>query len=567
MPNNKKKKRGGAKKKAAAAPQPQAAADITVGDLSLDAYPQRETPEQTLQRILGYKYLSDKDDRPICIKLHEKNEEGGDKYVIEYLDVNRRFVVNTAYLHKMMADLRPDYDRNSAEFPVAMELMDRKPKDLSRKVLKCINSVPAGKRDVFKKFVDRGENMSVECMKLVKPTEYGGDGAPEYYYKVILLDCENEKFVINTSQTRHAVRFEGSLQCKWPEKYHRELTLLLMHECMTRIVSGTAKINKSMALFDEKLVATPNELVDALATCIQATCVDMKRWGELIRLQMFSLEWAVKNKASLHKVAGIAGKLGESLEARGHHSRAAVVYAESAEHLLAAKHPGASTFLCYAGLAWKRDKEWEKGEALYAAALETLHLHYDPQSYHEKLFNCFVNLWMCWDDTEDPNYPADLVATLRALIIAAGEPSPSAGYDHLFRTNAPYLREDLRAASTEYVRNVLASIARESTSVGAMRAAIKKCASPNLQSFGAVVGTAEEERDFTTLNKEAARKEYFGKGIGILVTCDECGELKDERLFKRCGACNQVCYCDERCQKANWKEHRADCKAWCNENK
>ena len=309
-----------------------------------------------------------------------------------------------------------------------------------------------------------------------------------------------------------------------------------MHECMTRIVSGTANINRSLALIDEKLVATPNELVDALATCIRATCVDMKRWGELIRLQMFLLEWAVKNKASLHKVAGIAGKLGESLEARGHHSRAAVVYAESAEHLLAAKHPGASTFLCYAGLAWKRDKEWEKGEALYAAALETLHLHYDPQSYHEKLFNCFVNLWMCWDDTEDPNYPADLVATLRALIIAAGEPSPSAGYDHLFRTNAPYLREDLRAASTEYVRNVLASIARESTSVGAMRAAIKKCASPNLQSFGAVVGTAEEERDFTTLNKEAARKEYFGKGIGILVTCDECGELKDERLFKRCGA-------------------------------
>ena len=197
MPNNKKKKGGGTKKKKAAA-APQAAADITVavGDLSLDAYPQRETPAQTLQRILGYKYLSDKDDRPICINFHEKNEEGGDKYVIEYLDVNRRFVVNTAYLHKMMADLRPDYDRNSAEFPVAMELMDRKPKDLSRKVLKCINYVPAGKRDVFKKFVSR-EEISVECTKVVKPPEYGGDG-PTYYYKVILLDCENEMIVINT---------------------------------------------------------------------------------------------------------------------------------------------------------------------------------------------------------------------------------------------------------------------------------------------------------------------------------------------------------------------------------
>eukprot|EP00984_Skeletonema_dohrnii_P023147 scaffold12224_cov82-Skeletonema_dohrnii-CCMP3373.AAC.1 len=78
MPNNKKNKGGGAKKKAAAAPQAAAAADITVavGDLSLDAYPQHETPAQTLQRILGYKYLSDKDDRPICINLHEKNGEG-----------------------------------------------------------------------------------------------------------------------------------------------------------------------------------------------------------------------------------------------------------------------------------------------------------------------------------------------------------------------------------------------------------------------------------------------------------------------------------------------------------
>ena len=133
-----------------------------------------------------------------------------------------------------------------------------------------------------------------------------------------------------------------------------------MHECMTRIVSGTANINRSMALINEKLVATPNELVTALATCIHATCVDMNRWGDLIRLKIFLLEWAVKNGASLHKAAGIAGNLGESLEARGHQSRAAAVYTESAEHLLAAKHPSASIFFCNAGLAWKRDKEWEK---------------------------------------------------------------------------------------------------------------------------------------------------------------------------------------------------------------
>eukprot|EP00985_Skeletonema_marinoi_P015772 scaffold8248_cov76-Skeletonema_marinoi.AAC.1 len=441
----------------------------------------------------------------------------------------------------MMADLRPDYDRNSAEFPVAMELMDRKPKDLSRKVLKCINSVPAGKRDVFKKFVDRGDGMSVECTKIVIPPEYGGDGAPSYYFRVILLGYENEMIVINASPTNHivaygGVAYEGSLQCKWPEKYHKELSLLLMHECMTRIVSGTAKINMGLGLVDEKLVATPKEFVDALAKCIQATCVDMKRWGELIHFQMFLLEWAVKNKASLHKVAGIAGKLGESLEARGHQIQAALVYTECGEHLLAAKHPSAPTLFGYAGLAWKREKNWEKGEALYAAALENMHLQYDPQRYHEGLFSNFVNLWRCWDDGKNPNCQEDLVATLRALIIAAGEPSPSAGYDHNFRTKVPYLRHDLHVASAKCVRSVLASIARESTSVGAMRAAIKKCANPNiLQIVSIVVGSAKEERDRTTLNKEAARKQLSRTTrIGILVTCDECGELKDEKLFKRC---------------------------------
>ena len=95
------------------------------------------------------------------------------------------------------AGLLPDYDRKAANYPIAMELMDRKPKDLSRKVLKCIDSVPAGKRDVFKKFVARGEGMSVECAKIVKPIEYGGDGTTMYYYQVKLLDYENERFQIH----------------------------------------------------------------------------------------------------------------------------------------------------------------------------------------------------------------------------------------------------------------------------------------------------------------------------------------------------------------------------------
>ena len=309
-----------------------------------------------------------------------------------------------------------------------------------------------------------------------------------------------------------------------------------MHECMTRIVSGTANINRDMAHIDEKLVATPNELVTALAKCIQATCVDMQRWGDLIRLQMFLLEWAVKNRASLQKTAVIAGNLGESLEARGHQSRAAAVYIESAEHLLTAKHPVASQVLCNAGLAWKRHKEWEKGEAFYVKALETLHLQYDPQRYHEGLFNCLNNLFICWYDPENPNCPADLMSTLRALIIAAGEPTPSPGADHLFRSKVPYLRQDLRVASAKRIRSVLASIAREATSVEALREAIKKCANPNIQhTFSTfVTRPGGDDRDRKTLNKESARE--FLHIPGILLTCEECGELKEEKELKRCGA-------------------------------
>jgi len=84
MPNNKKNKGGGAKKRAAA---PQAAADTASGH---DSFPKRETRAQTLQRILGYEYVSDKDDRPIRINFHEKSEDGVDKYLYEYLDGDGR---------------------------------------------------------------------------------------------------------------------------------------------------------------------------------------------------------------------------------------------------------------------------------------------------------------------------------------------------------------------------------------------------------------------------------------------------------------------------------------------
>lgn len=90
-------------------------------------------------------------------------------------------------------------------------------------------------------------------------------------------------------------------------------------------------------------MATPNELVTAFAKCIETTCVDMNRWGELIRLHFFRSSGRCRTKPRYTRQP--AGKLGESLEARGHHSKAALVYAECAKHLLDAKHPSASIFL------------------------------------------------------------------------------------------------------------------------------------------------------------------------------------------------------------------------------
>ena len=255
---------------------------------------------------------------------------------------------------------------------------------------------------------------------------------------------------------------------------------------MTRMASGTATIKKDLAVIDEKLVATPNELVTVLSKCIQATCVDMKRWGGLIRLQIFSLEWALKNKASLHQTAKIAIKLGEFLEARGLQSKAALVYAECAKHLLDARHPSCSNFFCNAGLAWKRDKDWENGEASYAAALENAHLQYDPllfiKSSSAALASCGCAGKILRILTVRPIHCRHwghslLLPVSRHLLPAT-----------ITCTGLPYLRQDLEAASTKRIRCVMSSIARESTSVEAMRNAIRKCANPKInQTFSSIV--------------------------------------------------------------------------------
>lgn len=89
------------------------------------------------------------------------------------------------------------------------------------------------------------------------------------------------------------------------------------------------------------------------------------------------------------------------------------------------------------------------------------------------------------------------------------------------------------------MRSLIGRIARESTSVEAMRAAIKKCANPHIQhKISSIVNNPHADtRDRTEVIKEFARDELHGRGSkGFLLTCDECGELKDEKVLKRCGA-------------------------------
>ena len=42
-------------------------------------------------------------------------------------------------------------------------------------------------------------------------------------------------------------------------------------------------------------------------------------------------------------------------------------------------------------------------------------------------------------------------------------------------------------------------------------------------------------------------------------SCAKCGKSGDEVKLQRCSRCMGVFYCSQKCQKADWKEHKADC--------
>ena len=55
-----------------------------------------------------------------------------------------------------------------------------------------------------------------------------------------------------------------------------------------------------------------------------------------------------------------------------------------------------------------------------------------------------------------------------------------------------------------------------------------------------------------------ARRCYQEAGL-MDIMCARCGSIEDLEKFKKCGRCENVCYCSRECQKAHWKEHKKEC--------
>ena len=53
-----------------------------------------------------------------------------------------------------------------------------------------------------------------------------------------------------------------------------------------------------------------------------------------------------------------------------------------------------------------------------------------------------------------------------------------------------------------------------------------------------------------------------GQQAGVCdILCGHCGRKEEPReKFKKCGKCENVCYCSRECQKTHWKEHKVLCK-------
>ena len=73
---------------------------------------------------------------------------------------------------------------------------------------------------------------------------------------------------------------------------------------------------------------------------------------------------------------------------------------------------------------------------------------------------------------------------------------------------------------------------------------------------GMVQETVKIGRPYQIPTELAARR--CGQRAGICdINCLNCGRKEElDEKFKKCGKCEDVCYCSKECQKAHWKEHK-----------
>ena len=139
-------------------------------DPILTPIPSRRTYEQEIERILSYKYVST-DIKSKNVTPYFLTRDGDGIRITELSHDMKVMEADTISIKKggrMPFKFVPDYDRNTATFPVAKEVLSALGGvDMARRVKKRIGDVPTEKLDVFRKFVAGGEGLEIKCDALV----------------------------------------------------------------------------------------------------------------------------------------------------------------------------------------------------------------------------------------------------------------------------------------------------------------------------------------------------------------------------------------------------------------
>ena len=154
-----------------------------------------------------------------------------------------------------------------------------------------------------------------------------------------------------------------------------------------------------------------------------------------------------------------------------------------------------------------------------------------PDEYRRQAFNTFYNLFILYYDPQKNIAPLKLLATLHALLNAAGCDTNDPGE---FATDGtPVLRVAIQGASEEQTCRALQLIISKTTSTKSLRDAILSCAGRGSwqvdTGFSCCSYRDRQERDHA--------QEFLKENInstGFIATCSACGVAKEEKHFANC---------------------------------